>query len=569
MLSKETALGIMQDEVSMVLPSIKAIDDTTDDLEYMMVVRNLQTNQEYMHPEHVSTLSNWHCLFVDSPVMNGVDFASKEFKFPEVTTPPGYDTASLSRVFNIQGRSFKLTVTRAAPSIESCVVFYALTSSELPVNHGIFESMLETSAERKACLRQYALLALLESKGLKVETTSGELSDEITSNLQRLTLEHGTRIFQGVGTKAYHVSGWFDMPEQERTAASCSLPLILRHLCYLQFTLKGPIQYHIKAVNKYAYMVYMKNVGGLDIYYQVNMNASLAAMQNAFSQSNVPPRGFDVRMQPRSMGVLQQSFLLEIIKKQMELMGNHEGNLEEMKEEEYVKYMKYAGLDILRNEIIVASVQHSRTVDTENAMRVLESLSGRGQASKELCLTTASLVFMGIVNDVWENLVEGEENNKPFNLIKKLNKEIGSSSMVNLKNKEFLPVIIRGCQGCHPYQWWERFITQCEIRGPNKDNIKESDKSAYLCASILFHSSKYKDFFPKSMIEGEMSWDAVVDMACVSNKELGNMKEAYEILTDKASIKSEDNARKFYYVRAIAFLMLTGGGEKLKNIKTG
>ncbi len=134
---------------------------------------------------------------------------------------------------------------KAPPSPDSAVVFHLLTSTPLPVHHTLFENLLLTSTQRKACLTQYAMLALLDQLGLPSTASNSEdsilhsESEEDMSMVQRLTLEHGTRIFQGVGTKGYQVSGWFEMHEEERTAASVSLPLLLKHLHFLQYALGG------------------------------------------------------------------------------------------------------------------------------------------------------------------------------------------------------------------------------------------------------------------------------------------------------------------------------------------
>ena len=80
-LSEELALSIMRDETSVVLPSIKPLPEQTE-YEYNLVLRDLSTNQEYMYPEPVSSLNNWHCFFLDCPLMKGLDFVLNFLKLP-------------------------------------------------------------------------------------------------------------------------------------------------------------------------------------------------------------------------------------------------------------------------------------------------------------------------------------------------------------------------------------------------------------------------------------------------------------------------------------------------------
>ena len=82
----------------MALPSIKKLPDEDDD-EYIIVLRNLLTHVEYMHPQNVTSLDNWHCYFVDCPLMQGMDFVSKPFNFPELPIP---DNALVTRDFSVQ-----------------------------------------------------------------------------------------------------------------------------------------------------------------------------------------------------------------------------------------------------------------------------------------------------------------------------------------------------------------------------------------------------------------------------------------------------------------------------------
>lgn len=618
-LSADQALRIMQDEVSLVLPSIKhtMVDSERGTSEYNLVLKDMVSGQEYMHPESVTSLDNWHCLFVDCPLLQGVDFVSHAFPDLLLLSPPSHDVAVLARTFTIRSRTFKLTVTRAPLSPQSPVTFYALSTADLPIHYTAFEAKFPTSAKRKACLRQYAILALLSSKGLDaVPLAKGIpiINDEFM--IQQLTLEHSTNLFHGVGTKSYQASGWFEMQERETTAASASLPLLLKHLYFLQFTLGGKaIEYHIKAPNKYAYMVRLRDVGGLEIYYQVNMNASLVAMQNAFAQSSLTPR--PPPYAPRktasssSSSILQQKFLIKTIQDQQNELraifqdtDSKEISLESMEEEPYVSYMKFTGLDILLREISGEALFRNRMADKQSAKKVLEALltvyaqkkaPTTASVSQEECLKTMCMVLMGAVGDMWDNLnhaTGGEEEDdeddtkKPAALIKLLSKTLGDAHYLRIKDAALLPVLVRSCLGSDPYEWWERFVAICDIQGVdrNKLNVEDEEKSAYFCASLLYHPERYSTLFPSSLLLPSSNqpaavpvdkdqWISLVDSASSMDKDLGNMKEASEDLLGgkKESIQnkilSDKGARRLYYVRAVAFLMLLGRGEDIPRLK--
>ena len=582
-IAEETALRIMQDDSSLALPAIKPLVLTEPGSSgYFLVLRDLQTNREYMHPEAVASLDNWHCFFVDCPLMQGLDFVSpltSHSAFPLNLSPPSTDSAVMVRTFNMRDRSFKLTVTRAPPSDEgSPIVCYVLTTSVLPVNYAVFERACGTSVQRKACMARFAVLPLLESKGLQIETVSkGMPEDADALLLHQLSLEHGPQIFHGMSTKGYQGSGWFSMHEREATAGSSSLPLLLKHLSFLQYTLKGPVHYCIKAPNKYAYMVWLRDVGGLEIYFQVNMHASLPAMQNAFAGSSAPPGGgkiYTSSMQRGNSSLLQKNHLLETIREQMDQLRGVIPSLEldTLNENDFVAHMKYTGLDIMRRAMESESITQQRAADNKVARRVLESFSAGSGATERPSLgevlKTACLVLMGIVIDAWDNLSTVEEKDRPAALIALLAKELGDTHYCRFKDIALLPVLVSSCMDCSPYKWWERFATLCEIQGPKKASIQENEKSAYLCASILYHQGKYSRLFQLDLGTGE-EWSKRVEDACGSDTELAAMKESYEGLLKSRLDDVNEGVRRLHYVRAVAFIMLVGeGSEKLQRLKT-
>ena len=410
------------------------------------------------------------------------------------------------------------------------------------MQHSVYENAFKTSARRKGCLKQYATLALLEGKGAQVISTANGMPDAEEHMIQQLSLEHGTHIFQGVGTKAYQVSGWFEMQEREPTAATSSLPLLLKHLYALQFTLNAPVHYHIIAPNKYAYMVWLRNVGGLEIYYQVNMNASLGAMQNVFStsaSSRSIASSLPLTCASSAITPVQQSVLLDIMQKQMlKHQGANEPN--NMTEEEYVSYMKLNGLDLLRKTLTDTALFQKRLVDSQTAKKVLETLltsytlnKGPLQVSQEICLKILSMAFMGLVSDVWESLEGINEERKPEALVRLLTKTLKDSRFLRPRDTaRMMPVLVRGCLECSPYKWWERFVALCDVQE------EEREKASLVCSSILYHGSKYKALLPSLFTSNFLPWEGTVDAACAAEKELGNLKEAYEaLLSDKGVVK--------------------------------
>ena len=573
-LPEEAVLSIMQDDSALALPQLKPLPEADAQEEYMMVLRDMQTNREYMHSEAVTSLDNWHCFFVDCPLMKGLNFTSSVLGFPADLKPPSSDSAVLVRVFSIQNRAFKLTVTRAPPSDEGrSILFYALTSSSLPVNYAMFERLCKTSMERKACLRQYAALSLMDSKGVQV--TSPAVTSPPELNFQQLSLEHGPQIFHGMGTKSFYVSGWFEMHEAEQTAASSSLPMLLKHLYFLQSNHKGPLYYHIKAPNKYAYMVLLRNVGGMEIYLQVNMHASLAAMQNAFTSSVISRSFPSFRMTPKmnssNSSLAQKTFMLQNIQTQKSLFSLPSGEVDPstMDENDFVAHMKRSGLEILEKELEGDISFLRRQKDIQGAQKVLEKLlvmdKGGGKVaalSLDDCLKAACMAFTGITKDVWANLeVDGDGKSKAKAFIRLLSKESSIASYYyRFKDFSMYPLLIQSCLDCTPYKWWERFLPLCELQGSPTE--EESKKSAYLCVSILYHADKYRRFFPEVFSDAATHWEKAVEDACIADSFLGNAKETYESLLDASkSISTDENTLAFYYVQAVAYLMLLGKGE--------
>jgi hypothetical protein len=128
------------------------------------------------------------------------------------------------------------------------------------------------------------------------------------------------------------------------------------------------------------------------------------------------------------------------------------------------------------------------------------------------------------------------------------------------KKQEYLPIVIRGClNDDQPYKWWERFMSACEIVNVKKalPPPPASQNSAYLCASILSYPDQYSALLPPHPNID----DRAVERASLSDVDIGAMKEAYNVLTTATSsilevLRSNDEARKLYYMRAVAYRML-------------
>ncbi len=137
---------------------------------------------------------------------------------------------------------------------------------------------------------------------------------------------------------------------------------------------------------------------------------------------------------------------------------------------------------------------------------------------------------MGMVKDAWENLAEKDESKKGGALIHLLTVDIGDNWLVRLKDKEYLPIVIRGClNDDQPYKWWERFMSACEIVNVKKrlPPPPTSQNSAYLCASILSYPDQYSGLLPPHPNIDNRA----VERASLSDADIGAMKEAYNVLT--------------------------------------
>ena len=611
---------IMQDETSMVLPPLDAADEPASTA-YWIAIADMDTQQEYIHPEPLKSLANYQIYFLNScDLMKNIDFANEMGGelFPPLK-PPGKNgmgpvTMELIRLPSC-GKLFKVTVV-AAPKNGNLTLY--VKSPPLPTTYPDYTALCTTSMQRRACLRHYAMLGLARGSQMHIHHTQQEEpaqdKKEMSKMIQDAILRHGDAAVQNKGMHCDIISGVCTMHELERTAASVSLPLVLKYLCFLQFNLEedAPFSYHIMAPNKCSYMVHIPNVGGWEVYYQVNMNASLEALEFAFAESQSP--GTD-RLQLSQKNEKSEAFVsrlfqnlsLQPYEKSVLLSKNIFAKIMNQKNQIEQKYaadvvhadpsvwdantfydmMQLKGMDFLQQDILSRGQVYDTYSSVQKAKPLLRYLSAFFQGNvkkedhismpRETILHIALDAFMGAVGDTWDNIKAKKTKTESFLQLLANDKKDAYLSV----DTAYLPFMIKACLDCPSVVWWQRLVQHVQANNNNDPASGDGGTrpSTLLCTTFLFHSSKFSSFFPRALLTTEGNWEQAIDQACMANEELNNAKNAYITLcnADKKggryknqllTPEENDERKRFDYCSAIAYLMLLGNAEdKLKAMK--
>jgi len=104
-----------------------------------------------------------------------------------------------------------------------------------------------------------------------------------------------------------------------------------------------------------------------------------------------------------------------------------------------VSHLKFSGLGMLQKQISSVIADARSLIDHDEAKMVLRTLQDPVTTAVNptavMKIKTAGMVFMGLVKDVWENLVEKDESKKGGALIHLLTVEFGDNWLVRLKDK--------------------------------------------------------------------------------------------------------------------------------------
>jgi hypothetical protein len=597
---------IMQDESCITLPSLKPLPKKPPPLFYVSL-KDMDNGKEYMHPELLDTLQDYQLHFLDCPLLKNVDLTRETEPFPMLPLPieEGMGPVSMATFTMRCGKTFKVT---AVPGTNLGNVVIYVNSPPLPADQAACNLLYPTSMARRACLRHFAMLGIAHGSGIPVQhvvpATQAADQEAMIDAMQM----HGKGAVQCSGQRYDILSGVCQMYELEHTAVTLSLPLVLKHLHFLQFNLdqETTFTYHVMAPTKFAYMVRIPNLGGWEIYYQVNMSAPLKAMEFAYAESRkaanpsnrmrIPSdenseafisslfRGMDLphsTIVDHEKSILLSQDLMKRINLQLRVLSlDLAGKVVSAQPKEwlpeifYIK-MQEKGMEFLKKDILDKTVQMAERLSIQTSRPLLQYLllqcslepiplsMPRAVLPIGFVLHTMLQAFMGCVGDVYDFCKpENKQVEKVSNFITLL-KTTKQKSFASVDQK-FLPIILKSCMECPPMSWWER--TQNSLLITNWDST-EVTPSVYICTTFLYHTQKFSSYFPAGLFPQlqPKQWGALVSEACRTKDELHKAKETCNALCTlnpsrfrKADPSEEKSQRRYEYCLAVAYLMLRG-----------
>ena len=261
---------------------------------FLITVRNLRTDEQYMHPTPVDTLAGWQRYFLEQPIFRKINFAKETF-FPDLAAPVAR-AFEITR-FNRGGDPFAAIVTRAAPtaavqpSLTTDWVQVYMCPPPLPMDHNAFLAVAENSSHlRRAYAFHLAACAMalqsnLESMAIAPPGAPGIVDDYDPSLL------HGDRVLLANSMFYFRYAGSFAPAHIETTTGSEVIPHVLQFARFLQPLVdpKTPVHYDIVQAHRYGYMFQIQSVGGWRIMGSVNMYASFDELR-----AQLPPTPTDV-----------------------------------------------------------------------------------------------------------------------------------------------------------------------------------------------------------------------------------------------------------------------------------
>ena len=614
---------IMQHDSCVAIPEMKAIPQGPNP-SYYIAIRDMQSQNEYMHPIPLPTLQNYQIHFINCPLMRSCDMSTEIKSFPPLKPPGemGMGHVSMELVKFECGKLFKVTAV-CSPSAGNVTIF--VQSPPLPMSQPHYDEMYPTSMDKRFCLMRYAILALAKDAQMDLSLQENkDIGDGMNDDEKKdAVLQHGGSVIKSSGTCTYILSGACNMHEIERTAATVSLPLVFKYLYFLQFNLEQDMEitYHIMAPNKFAYMVHLPNVAGWKIYYQVNMSASFPSLQYAFAESQtfqdilgkIPRRNYSelamtnlfsqMTLASRSLG--KTSLVLDKIATALSFSsGKIKQNIQEksaadpspllsaLPSDIFQLEMMLQGMKILEKEIVQQRKEYHTFTSIQTAKPLLHYLvsffsnnviigSGRANQAKpphmsaETILGISLQVFESCVRNVWDRLSADSDKKRVPLLLSTLGTD--SKDCYVYIDPAYIPVILNGCMHCPPSTWWEILASNCRVQDPSGT----AAVSTCLCTTWLFHGDKYSAYFPHMLFFGQAfldqeaaarqaQWEALIERACVPYSELAIARDTYKLLCveDKARYKQNPDRslmkyRRPDYCRAVAYLMLLGNPKNM------
>ena len=611
MLPGYTVRQIMQDERSLALPKLKQHPLITAKSKFYVSMKSLDTLHEYMHPRPLDALAGYQLHFVNCFLFELIDFSLEGNVFPTLKVP-GADGIGPVYVdeFHLRNGARYQVLAMLAPQEEVGNISVFLKSPDMPTSEVTFRSQHVTALQRKACMRSFAVLGLASgtNSAMTIVNTEGTdaLADPKTAEaVLSMVMSHGFNVSNTMGSRVGLLSGALKMFEVERTAASVSLPLVLQHLHFLQFVLQDfdYVQYRIVAPNKFAYAVHIPYLGGWEIHYAVNMNASYNLLLNLFTDAKplqVQPKMVNVDStlaklfqtmdlsQSAASGTKPQErfteyFLTRVEEQKQRLKGElPAAGLSVLPSawtpDQFFTKMQILGLENLSAELTRNSTTFVEYVAMQKAKPLLQYLIGFyekfssrahmqepavSRFSVEDVMMFALDAFIGCANEVWNQVkvLEADQMTEQHAeaFLTLLKTEVNESYVTI--DYDIVPLLLRCCISRPPAAWWEVFEQHVKVHNAPKD----VSTAACICATFLFHSQQLKAYFPHSIfpLEAASKWENLVQEACDAKPNLQDARERYEALKrkDAGRFASDANKDRYYdYSVAVAYAMLLGLG---------
>ena len=261
---------------------------------FLITVRNLRTDEQYMHPTPVDTLAGWQQYFLEQPIFRKINFAKETF-FPDLTAPVAR-TFEITR-FNRGGDPFAAIVTRAAPnaavqpSLNMDWVQMYMCSPPLPMDHNAFLAVAENSSHlRRAYASHLAACGLAIQSNLELMPIPPPGAPGVVDDYDP-SLLHGDRMLLNNSMLSFRFAASFGPAHMETNTGSEVIPHVLQFARFLQPLVdpKTPVHYDIVQAHRYGYLFQIQSVGGWRILGSVNMYASLDELR-----AQLPPTPTDV-----------------------------------------------------------------------------------------------------------------------------------------------------------------------------------------------------------------------------------------------------------------------------------
>ena len=261
----------------------RVMDPGAPPTHYMIAVRKLRTNEQFMLPTPVASLARWFDHFRDYPIFNGIDFLSPTLAFPDLSAPVA--SAFETKKFHIHNEFFAVTVTKTAPtaaslpSLDMDTVHVHLATPPLPTKHATFvETMGRSSHLRRACMTHIGAIALVQQYGFSKDDTvdSAPAAPPPDTYGDRALMYGDNDALQSRRLPARRFHGTFVTSRVERNTGADVIPLVLQHLHSLLplIDAKQAIEYDIVQPHRYAYAFQLRSVGGWRVLGAVNFYAS-------------------------------------------------------------------------------------------------------------------------------------------------------------------------------------------------------------------------------------------------------------------------------------------------------